>query len=408
VKYEAKVTADRDIRIWRKAEMKWKRCLMALTVVVSLACSSGAVFSATNLPEGNTQPRTFRMGFTPFAPDDTPEAVAQVTQFIRANADIVAEHMESVPWSEALNGSALPKNLMDNWHSRKESLPTKAAIYLALSPGRGALADTWGATEHDPLPKDFQGKTFSDPMVEKAYLAYCKQAIEFFKPQFMAIGIEFNELIYNAPDKSAGYAELHRYVYQELKRSYPNLPIFASFTVHGLLDERHSKADRDRDLAYVKSLMPYNDLVGISYYPFFGNLSGRLDEVFTWLSATFDSYGKPYAVAETGEAAKNLTVQMDGKPWNILGSPEAQTIYYQKLFSFADSHHMAFIISFLCIDYDALWKKIASKNPAVFEAWENNGFVDSRGEMRPAYKVWRQWFDRPLVEKQGTHGAVAR
>jgi Glycosyl hydrolase family 53 len=388
--------------------MNSRRALIAVIVVLSLACHGGAAFCATNLPEGNIQPRTFRMGFTPFAPDDTPEAVAQVTQFMRANADIVAEHMESVPWSEALTGSALSQNLMNNWRSRKQSVPPKAAVYLALSPGRGALADTWGATEHDPLPKDFQGKTFSDLIVEKAYLAYCKQAIEFFKPQFMAIGIEFNELIYNAPDKTASYAELHRYVYQELKKSYPNLPIFASFTVHSLLDERHSKADRDRCLEYVKSLMPYNDLVGISYYPFFGNLSGRLDEVFTWLGATFDSYSKPYAVAETGEAAKNLTVQMDGKPWNILGSPEAQTTYYQKLFAFADRHNMAFIISFLCIDYDALWKKIASTNPAVFEAWENNGFVDAKGEIRPAYKVWRQCFDRPLVDKRGVQGAMAR
>ncbi len=68
--------------------------------------------------------------------------------------------------------------------------------------------------------------------------------------------------------------------------------------------------------------MPYNDLVGISYYPFFGNMSDQVDTVFSWLTAQFDGYGKPYAVAETGEAAEKLTLNVDGKPWQIDGSSE--------------------------------------------------------------------------------------
>jgi hypothetical protein len=370
----------------------------AVTIAALTLCVYGLLHAETGAAPAAASPqtRTFRMGFTPFPPDDTPQAAKDVTQFIRANADIVAQHMESVPWTEALNGQPLGANLMNSWRGRKESMPTNATTYLALNPGRAALADYWGATEHDPLPAEFKGKTFSDPIVKQAYLNYCKRAIEFFQPEYMAIGIEVNEIVYNAPDKAAGYAELHEYIYRELKKSYPKLPIFASFTLHGLLDERRPKADRERSLAFVKALMPYNDLVGISFYPFFGNMSDRLDAVFSWLESQFDGYRKPYAVAETGEAAEKLALEVDGKPWQIEGTPERQTAYYQELFSFAQSRHTVFIISFLCIDYDLLWKKIGTGTNPLFQAWQNNGFVDAKGSVRTAYQVWRKFYEMPL------------
>lgn len=342
------------------------------------------------------QTRSFRMGFTPFPPDSTPEAVKGVTEFIKLNADIVAQHMESVPWTEALNGQEFQANLMNNWRNRKNNVPSNATVYLALNPGRGTLADYWGTTEHDPLPTQFKGKVFSDSIVEEAYLKYCKRAIEFFKPEYLAIGIEVNELAYNAPDKVAAYAQLHQYVYKELKKTYPNLPIFASITLHGLLDERRPQAERDKSLASVKAIMPYNDLVGISFYPFFGNMSDRIDTAFDWLTARFDGYGKPYAVAETGEAAAKLTLNLDGKPWQVDGSPERQLEYYKKLFAFAQSRHTDFVISFLSQDYDLLWMKIAAGTPAIFQAWQNNGFLDDRGSARPALQVWRKFYAMPL------------
>ena len=374
---------------------------MVNTVVKGLAVLFAVCLSAYGLLHAETKrieparvasvTRTFRMGFTPFPPDNTSQAAKDVTEFIKRNADIVAEHMESVPWTEALNGQAFQANLMNSWRDRKNNVPANATIYLALNPGRGALADYWGASEHDPLPAEFKGKTFSDLIVKQAYLSYCKRAIEFFQPEYMAIGIEVNELVYNAPDKAAAYRELHEYIYKELKKSYPKLPIFASITLHGLLDERHPKADRDRALAFVKELMPYNDLVGISFYPFFGNMSDQLDRVFGWLTSAFDGYGKPYAVAETGEAAEKLKLTSDGKPWQIDGSPQRQAAYYQEAaLAFAESRHTDFVISFLCIDYDLLWKKIAAGTPPLFQAWQNNGFVDSNGSVRPAYQIWEK------------------
>lgn len=380
-----------------------KRDMIAIaTVLSSLAVILATVECGHSLrpvyadsPSG----RTFRMGLTAFPPDDTPQGAEIVNNFIHANADIVAQHMESVPWTEALSGAPFQAHLTNDWANRKKNLPPNATNYVALNPGRNALADYWGKTEHDPLPEEFKGKTFNDPIVRKAYLNYCKRAIDFFQPEFLAIGIEFNEITLNAADKGPAYAELHAYVYKELKKLYPNLPIFASFTLHGLLDERRSKADRDRSLAAVKDLMPYNDLIGISYYPFFGNLSNAVDSSFSFLTSQFDGYKKPYAFAETGEAADRLSLNDNGKVWQIDGSPERQAGYYKKLFAFAQSHMTVFIISFLCKDYDVLWKKIAPSTPPLFQAWQDNGFMDENGKERPAYKVWKVEFDLPLRER---------
>src|SRR5262245_26666865 len=61
----------------------------------ALAQNSGAI-----LPE--TRSRPFRMGFTAFPHDITAEAQNQTREFVRTNADLIAHHIEGVPWAEAL------------------------------------------------------------------------------------------------------------------------------------------------------------------------------------------------------------------------------------------------------------------------------------------------------------------
>src|SRR5277367_6682435 len=100
---------------------------LSVVVIAALALSvCGLVHARTRKPiasTASTENRSFRMGFTPFPPDDTPQAAKDVTQFIRNNADIVAQHMESVPWTEALNGQEFKANLMNSWRGGKESMP---------------------------------------------------------------------------------------------------------------------------------------------------------------------------------------------------------------------------------------------------------------------------------------------
>ena len=106
-----------------------------------------------------------------------------------------------------------------------------------------------------------------------------------FAPDYLAFGIETNEIYSAGTNKWEPYAALHRYIYQELKKERPALPIFASWTLHNMVKER------GKMLEEWKKLMPYNDLVAVSYYPFFVEDAKRL-AALDWMTEQFDSFEK--------------------------------------------------------------------------------------------------------------------
>jgi hypothetical protein len=140
------------------------------------------------------------MGFTAFPHDVTAQAIEQTRQFVRTNADLIAHHIEGVPWAEALRDEPFPKELMKDRETKRSMTPPAAKVYLAISPGRGDLKLAEKGTT--PLPAELNGKSYDDALVKKAYLNYCRRSIEFFKADYLCIGIEVNES--SAPAKKNG------------------------------------------------------------------------------------------------------------------------------------------------------------------------------------------------------------
>ena len=207
--------------------------------------------------------RHFRMGFTGFPHDISIEAVIHAREFSHQNADIIAHHIEGVPWAELLEDKPFSDELVNEWKGKKEATPKSGKVYLAISPGRGDLKP---GEKSLPFPKELVGKSYDDPVVMRAYLSYCRRMLEFFKPDYLAIGIEVNEIYQAGPDKWRAYAALHRHVYQELKKDHPDLPIFASFTLHGMLNL--TGRSRESMLRAFSEIMPFSDFVAVSFYPF--------------------------------------------------------------------------------------------------------------------------------------------
>jgi uncharacterized protein (TIGR03067 family) len=334
-----------------------------------------------------TGPRYFRMGFTGFVYDFTPEAVAASRKFVRENGDILCHHIEGVPWTEAFHDRPFPKAMLEEWEGKKQATPAGGKVYLAISPGRGELknADKAG----NSLPDELAGKAYDDPLVIKAYLNYCRRAIEFFKPDYLAIGIEVNEIHDQGPAAWQAYVALHQHVYAELKKDHAALPIFASWTLHNMYKKRGAM------LNDWKKLMPHNDLVAVSYYPFMVVDSERL-VALDWMTAQFDEFQKPYAMVETNDAAERLPLPTAKVV--IEGSPQKQEAYYRRLLALAQEREFEFVISFIHQDYDALWDKIKLFSPELFIAWKDCGFLDEKGNARPAYQVWKVYFELPLQE----------
>ena len=328
--------------------------------------------------------RTFRMGFTAFPHDTTADAALETKKFVHGNADLIAHHIEGVPWAEMHAGGELPARVVDDWNGKKSMTPNGGKVYLALSPGRG---DLQASEKAGPVPPSLKSKKYDDPEVQAAYLRYCRKAVDFFKPDYLVIGIEVNELHSGNGAAWRAYADLHRHVVAELKKERPGLPVAASFTLHNLYKRRGAM------LEALKALMPENDFLAVSYYPFFvggAEALGALD----WLTKEFDPLKKPYAFVETNEAAERLPLPQAKVV--IEGTAEKQRLYYERLLGLAQQRRFLFVVSFIHRDYDALWEKIKGSSPELFMAWRDCGLVDESGKPRPAYRVWRRHFERPL------------
>jgi hypothetical protein len=352
-----------------------------------LAALAGPGAPARAADEKPAGPRSFRMGFTGFVHDTTLEAVTASRKFVRENGDLLAHHIEGVPWAEALAGRPFPRAMIQEWEGKKSATPPGGKVYLAISPGRGDLKP---ADKAGPVPKELRGKAYDDPLVMKAYLNYCRRAIEFFKPDYLAIGIEVNEIRDRGAKAWQAYVALHKHVYAELRKDHPRLPIFASWTLHNMFKKRGAM------LEDWKKFMPENDLVAVSYYPFFVPDRDRL-AALDWMTREFDEFRKPYAMVETNDAAERLPLPQARVV--IEGTPEKQEAYYRALLALAHKRDFAFVVSFVHQDYDALWDKIKATAPELFIAWRDCGLLDEKGHERPAYRIWKNYFDLPLRKK---------
>ncbi|XZE53578.1 hypothetical protein SH139x_005333 [Planctomycetaceae bacterium SH139] len=314
------------------------------------------------------------------------EAVTASREFVRANGDILAHHIEGVPWAESLHDEPFSDELLEEWKGKRSATPPNGKVYLAISPGRGELKM---AEKAAPLPAELNGKQYDDPLVQEAFLSYCRRAIKFFKPDYLAIGIETNEIHDRGPTVWRAYVALHQHVYEEIKKHHPDLPIFASCTLHNMFKKQ---GDMLKDW---KELMPYNDLVAASYYPFFVEDNDRL-MALDWMITEFESFDKPFAIVETNDAAERLPLPQANVV--IEGTTEKQEAYYRKLLALAQEHEFEFVISFVHQDYDALWDKIKANAPELFMAWRDCGLLDESGRERPAYSVWKEYFDLSLSQ----------
>jgi len=345
--------------------------------------------------------RPFFMGFTPFPWDTTLAAVESTYDGIIANGDIICHHFDGgVPWPEALEDKPFSTHMLSDWKRRKESTPEGFKVFVAVTPldtFRKGMALYHGDKENMPLPKSFKGKAFDDPEVMKAYLNYCRRVVEYFRPDYLALGIEVNELLHNSADKWPGFVRLYKYVYGELKRDHPQMPVFATFTLHNMLQEDASDIKMQR--SKVKEFLTEVDLVGISFYPFIKTLgdSERPIEAFDWIRKFVGD--KPIAITETGFPAEPTRIE-DFKV-NLPGSQQGQARYIETLLSTACREQYLFVIAFLYRDYDALWEKIkVGVSGDWAAAWRDCGLVDETGKTRPAYEVWRRYLKAKYLRRK--------
>jgi hypothetical protein len=367
--------------------------LAAATIAVCLAGCGG---SGSRNP-GNSDPpaetRSYYLGFTPFPYAISSDAIDFSYARIQDRADLVAHHLEEgVPWNELdqnLGFADFPASIKDSWNQRKARSPPGHVSYVSLTPislTRDAIA---------PLP-DSQGgglpawlTAFNLSRTRAAYLSYCIEAVEFFQPDYLVIGIEVNELMHNRPELWADYLELQQQTYNALKLLYPGLPVSVSLTgmhlIQGYTDATGTPVKLAQQQQALAEATAASDFYCLSLHTFLSALladqvadTDLLDEIFS-LSA------RPTAVCETSYPAQLF--DLSGLTWN--GDTAKQLLFFNNLFQVAENHDAEFIINFVIRDYDDLWIALGSPED-INKMWRDTGFYDESGNPRAVLDAWTE------------------
>jgi hypothetical protein len=327
------------------------------------------------------------MGFTPWPVDFNQAGVERTYAFIEAHANLVAHHFDGgIPWDEAAANAEFPRHLKNDWEIRRSRTPRGSKVFVAVTPlnfGRDGLALAWtNRGDNQRLSRAWRSAKLNDPDVVDAYTNYVRRVIAYFSPDYLAIGIEANLVISNAPHLWNDYAALHAEVYRRIKRDHPRLPVFATVQYEHL---RGIEADSKKNLKYqmpgVATLMKSSDILALSTYRYGTVHPNPMGPRYFDVAKSF---GKPIAIAESGAMSQGTRIFGMRLP----ASEADQTRFVSGLLQHATRNRFPFVVNWVAIDFEPGLKRLPRSVREIAKAWVYTGLQTSAGQAKPALKVW--------------------
>lgn len=388
--------------------------------------------------------RTFYMGFTPRPYDTPPDAATQqqvetwMQSHLTAHADIVALHFDSgIPWVEAFQDTfstldpPYSQNVLETWRSERATRPPNARLFVSINPlgvPRRLLAPYWGygegyfydidndfarvpngifADAADRLPPPpWNTYDFDAEPVKIAFLKYCIRVIEFFQPDYLAVAIEASAVLDEAPERYAKYLALQQFVYTALKgmAQYRHVPLIVSVSATSFMADEYGIAfkedemplgKRQRQLQGLRDLVPYVDILGLSFYPHYGkyNASQLPASIFDDMLALIEESGKPFAVTESGYIAETLDIV--GFPFTSSATKQNRYLKWLLYEMEKSTSPAEFLINFHLRDNDYSWERLRDNAPPgalfieFYKYFRDIGIFDGDGKPRPSARTWR-------------------
>lgn len=352
----------------------------------------------TLTPESAAKPlastRSFYMGFSSWPPDATVEAVNQMYVNIDAHADLIFHHFDNgVPWPEAHEGKPFSKHLEGDWNWKKAKTPVGKKVYLGITPlnfDRDGMVGYWGESGSDmPLPDNWKNLRLNDQKVKTAYLNYARRAVEYFNPDYLSIGSEVNILAAKDRAKWNDYLELNAYVYNELKKKYPSLPIFISFQYSWLRgDEKETEQKREEQVADAKKALQSSDVIALTLYKY-GTLHNPVVGDYFGLAQSLAS--KPIGLAELGGMSRSAKIAETSLP----ATEDDQNEFIKIILRMSEEKKFIFVNNYFSMDFDSLLEKFLPGNASIASAWAHMGLFDGNGRAKKALTTWDEYFRLP-------------
>jgi hypothetical protein len=324
------------------------------------------------------------MGFTSWSYGPELSNVDDTYAFLAQHGDIYAEHIDNtIPWKAWMNDEPLPASFTNEIIGRvNRKIPGHALLLSVsvLSPNRDEIA----ADVDGNLPSY---TSFNDQAIRDAYYKHIDYLVNAFKPDYLVIAIEVNELRLRAPEKWDGYTQMIADVRSRIKAAYPDLQIAESVSLHNYFAPEVD--DPNGFIQDITEQISANDFAAISYYPF---LKGQRSEAEFQESIDFlhEQVNLPIAFVETAHLAEDLNVPNLNVA--IEGNPEQQRSYLETLIKNAAQEDYLFIIWWAHRDFDALWETFPEEVKDLGQLWRDTGLLDEEGNERSAFERWTAVF----------------
>jgi hypothetical protein len=363
----------------------------------------GTVSVGTNL---NTL-RPFRMGFTDWPYDDTPEAIEFTAEKINEHGDIVSQHLkEGIPWAEALaNDAVYPAPVEANLDARVAATDPAKPVFLtidSLTSNRATLIGDFGDAQ-SARAAPFDVLDFDSPDVITAYTNFALNVLSRFpSTTHFCYAAEASELFGQESTQPGQWNKFLVFafnVYTNIRAVYPNLKIMITMVLES--------PDTTKSKEWAKqffNISPATDVAGVSVYPyaFFTSTPNVQPSALpvNWLSqVTAIAPGKPVAIAETGWIAENLSMTV---PYTITATstPAIQNEYLAKLLTEATSMSAEFVVWWAVADYDDWWPALEPIAPLA-RVWRDIGLYNGNQVARVALATWDSYLARTPIGVQG-------
>ena len=334
--------------------------------------------------------RPFAMGVTPFPYELSAEAIEATQLWILDNTDLVAIKLdEGVPWQEALENKKTYDPGFEGSLDWKGKKPQDKRVFLSMTPlnkEKTGMAGYRGALENVPNPDPWNKKDLDDPLVLKAYLNFCREMIRRFKPDYLAYGIEVNNLI-KTPAKWKKFVPFAREVYVALKKENPQLPLFVTLSTETATDPEQASMQRKQ----IGEILPFSDMVAVTAMPYIKepNPAKLPKNYFAQMAALAPQ--KPFGIAETAFLAEDVNVDIGAVHIERVGKAAWQADYLKFCFDEGVKHNAKFIVWMIPRDLDKLYETLPPIIREVLLTVRDTGLMDGAGQPRKSFELWSTW-----------------
>lgn len=377
------MTGDRFAR-WRlPLRPPWFAAALLATLLATAACGGGGGDGDPPLPSSTTpladaDARPFAMGFSAVPSELTVESHFALFDAAAAFGDAIMIQ-RAPPWPELAAGAQLSNETLATIE-RERALLDELGLELLFA------IDPFELTDRARLTAGAPGDSFADPAVVDAYLRYVELVIERYRPRWLALAVDVDQIARSNPGGLDAFEAAYRRAYAGAKQQQPHTAVFATFQLEDLQGLLQWVDPHPPQWPLMQRLSDVLDVIAVSTFPsfVFPFVTEIPEEYFSRLRA----FEKPLALVPAGYASG------PGRDGVTYGTESGQATFLERLLSEADAQQWELVV----------W--LAPRDPSYatatpYDLVAQMGLRDIEGEPKQAWGSWIRDTRRPWQPAAG-------